>query len=68
MVFYESPYRLLKTLGHFSEVFGKDRGVSVSRELSKRFEETVRGSLEEVLVHFQAHAPKGELVIVLAGK
>ncbi len=67
MVFYESPYRILKTLKQFCETFGAQRRVSVSRELSKRFEETVRGTLEEVLAHFEAHAPKGEFVIVLEG-
>lgn len=67
MVFYESPYRVLKTLKQFSEIFGVQRRVSVSRELSKRFEETVRGTLSEVLAHFEAHPPKGEFVIVLEG-
>ena len=67
MVFYESPYRVVKTLKQFCECFGPDREVSVSRELSKRFEQTVRGSLQEVLTHFEGHPPKGEFVIVLAG-
>ncbi|WP_088339890.1 16S rRNA (cytidine(1402)-2'-O)-methyltransferase [Robiginitalea sediminis] len=67
MVFYESPHKLLKTLEHFIEVFGPERQVSVSRELTKLYEETIRGSLEEVLKHFKGRAPKGELVVVLAG-
>ena len=67
MVFYESPYRVLKTLQQFCEVFGPDRQVSVSREISKVHEETLRGSLAEVAVHFQDHEPRGEFVIVLAG-
>lgn len=68
MVFYESPYRLVKTLQQFAEVFGPDRQVSVCREISKVHEESVRGSLEEVIAHFSETEPKGEIVIVLAGK
>lgn len=68
MVFYESPHKLLKTLGHFAEYFGEDRQVSVSRELSKMYEETIRGSLNEVITHFNEKAPKGEFVVVVAGK
>lgn len=67
MVYYESPHRLQKTLRQFCEVFGADRPVSVSRELTKRFEETIRGTLAEVLEHFEGKPPKGELVIVLSG-
>jgi 16S rRNA (cytidine1402-2'-O)-methyltransferase len=67
MVFYESPYRLLKTLQQFAEVFGPDRQVSVCREISKVHEESVRGTLAEVTAHFIEHAPRGEFVIVLAG-
>lgn len=67
MVFYESPHRLVKTLEQFVEVFGPDREVSVAREISKVHEEHVRGSLAAVLSHFEAEAPKGEIVIVLAG-
>ena len=67
MVFYESPYRLLKTLQQFAEVFGADRQVSVCREISKIHEESVRGTLSEVISHFTEHEPKGEIVIVLAG-
>ena len=68
MVFYESPYRVLKTLQQFSEVFGKDREVSVCREISKVHEESVRGTLEEAIAHFTEHEPRGEFVIVVAGK
>ena len=67
MIFYESPYRLVKTLQQFAEVFGADRRVSVCREISKIHEESVRGMLAEVTAHFQEHEPKGEIVIVLAG-
>lgn len=67
MIFYESPYRLLKTLQQFSEVYGGERQVSVCREISKIHEESVRGSLDEVIAHFKEHEPKGEIVIVLAG-
>lgn len=67
MVFYESPYRLLKTLQQFAEVFGEERQVSVAREISKIHEEHVRGTLKEVIVHFTETAPRGEIVIVLAG-
>lgn len=68
MVFYESPYRLLKTLTQFAEVFGGDRQVSVSREISKVYEEHVRGTLDDVVAHFTETTPRGEIVIVLAGK
>ena len=68
MIFYESPYRVLKTLQQFSEVFGADRQVSCCREISKVHEESVRGTLEEVIAHFKEHEPRGEFVIVLAGK
>ncbi|MAU14606.1 MAG: 16S rRNA (cytidine(1402)-2'-O)-methyltransferase [Muricauda sp.] len=67
MVFYESPHKLIKTLTHFAEYFGKDRPVSVSRELTKLYEETIRGSVAEVLEHFNNKAPKGEFVIVVGG-
>lgn len=67
MVFYESPYRLVKTLGQFAEVFGGERQASVSRELSKMHEETVRGTLAELSAHFIANEPRGEIVIVVAG-
>ncbi|MCH9660427.1 MAG: 16S rRNA (cytidine(1402)-2'-O)-methyltransferase [Bacteroidetes bacterium] len=68
MIFYESPHKLLKTLGHFKEYFGEDRAVSVSREITKLHEETVRGSVSEVLSHFEAKPPKGEIVIIVGGK
>lgn len=68
IVFYESPYRVVKCLEQLSEVFGSERRVAVSRELTKKFEETVRGTLAEVIAHFKAKPPKGEFVIVLAGE
>ncbi len=68
MIFYESPFRVVKTLTQFAETFGPERPVSVSRELTKKFEETVRGTVNEVLEHFRAREPKGEFVIVVAGK
>ena len=67
MVFYESPYRLVKTLTQFSEVLGPERQVCVCREISKLHEENVRGTLQEVVKHFEQTAPRGEIVIVLAG-
>ncbi len=68
MVFYESPFRLVKTLMQFAEYFGNDRKASVSRELTKIYEETVRGTLAELIVHFSEKKPKGEIVVVVAGK
>jgi 16S rRNA (cytidine1402-2'-O)-methyltransferase len=68
MVFYESHYRVLRTLQQFAEVFGADRQVSCCREISKVHEESVRGTLQEVIAHFQEHEPKGEFVLVVAGK
>ena len=68
MIFYESPYRLTKTLEQFAGGFGPERPVSVSRELTKKFEQTVRGTLAEVAAHFAAHEPKGEIVVVLGGR
>ncbi|SMC41080.1 16S rRNA (cytidine(1402)-2'-O)-methyltransferase [Cellulophaga tyrosinoxydans] len=68
MIFYESPHKLLKTLGNFVEYFGRDRQVSVSRELTKLYEETIRGTAEEVLKHYTDKPPKGEIVLVVAGK
>jgi 16S rRNA (cytidine1402-2'-O)-methyltransferase len=68
MIFYESPYRLVKTLTQFSEYFGAERQDSVCREISKIHEESVRGSLSEVIAHFTANEPRGEIVIVLSGK
>ena len=68
MIFYESPYRLVKTLMQFQEYFGAERQVSVCREISKMHEECVRGSLSEVIEHFKANEPRGEIVVVLSGK
>ncbi len=67
MIFYESPYRVVKTLEQFGEVFGPGRRVSVSRELTKKFEETVRGSVAEAAAHFRSREPRGEFVIVVEG-
>lgn len=68
MIFYESPHKLVKTLGHFVAYFGADRAISVSRELTKMFQETIRGGASEVLAHFVVKPPKGEIVIVVEGK
>jgi 16S rRNA (cytidine1402-2'-O)-methyltransferase len=68
MVFYESPHKLLKTISQFVTYFGPQRSISVSRELTKMYEETVRGTTSEVLAHFESIPPKGEFVIVVAGK
>lgn len=68
MIFYESPYRIVKCLEQFMELFGAERMISVSRELTKKFEQTVRGTIGEVLDHFRTHEPKGEFVVVVAGK
>jgi 16S rRNA (cytidine1402-2'-O)-methyltransferase len=67
MIFYESPYRLVKTLTQFAEYFGSDREVAVCREISKLHEQTVRGTLAEVITHFTTTEPRGEIVIILAG-
>ncbi len=67
VIFYESPFRVVKCLEQLAEVFGAERRVSVSRELTKKFEQTVRGTISEVLDHFREHEPKGEFVIVVAG-
>ena len=68
MVFYESPHKLVKTLGDFGTYFGSDRRLSVSRELTKMYEETLRGTVDELLAHFNTKAPKGEIVIIVEGK
>ncbi len=68
MIFYESPYRLVKTLEQLAEAFGEERQVSVCREISKVHEESVRGTLAEVAAHFREHEPKGEIVIVVEGR
>lgn len=68
IIFYESPHKLIKTLTHFCEYFGEDRPISVSRELTKLYEETIRGTAKEVLEHYTNKPPKGEIVIVVAGR
>ena len=68
MIFYESPHRLIKTLTSFCEYFGKERKASISRELTKMFEENKRGSLEELIAYFSSKSIKGEIVIVVGGK
>ena len=68
IIIYESPHKLVKTLSHFETFFGQDRMISVSRELSKMYEETIRGTVKEVLQHYTDNPPKGEIVIVVAGK
>lgn len=67
MIFYESPYRVVKTLQQFAEVFGADRQVSVCREISKVHEESVRGTVAEVIAHFTETEPRGEIVIIVEG-
>ena len=68
MIFYESPHKIIKTLTHFVEYFGAERPVSVSREITKLHEETIRGTAQEVLKHYENNPPKGEIVIVVGGK
>ncbi|MFN8407176.1 MAG: 16S rRNA (cytidine(1402)-2'-O)-methyltransferase [Sphingobacteriaceae bacterium] len=68
IIFYESPHRLLKTLEEFIHYFGANRPASVSRELTKLFEETIRGTLAEIKMHFETHTLKGEFVICIQGK
>lgn len=68
IIFYESPFRVVKCLEQMAEVFGAERMVSVSREITKKFEQTVRGTLAETAGYFRVHEPKGEFVIVLSGK
>ena len=67
IILYESPYRVVKCLEQLAEAFGAERRVAVVREITKKFEETVRGTLAEAIAHFKAHEPKGEFVIVVAG-
>ncbi|MGB5321242.1 16S rRNA (cytidine(1402)-2'-O)-methyltransferase, partial [Lutimonas sp.] len=67
LIFYESPHKLVKTLQHFETYFGENRMVSVSRELTKLFEETRRGTVKEIKEHFTEHPPKGEIVIIVKG-
>lgn len=68
MIFYESPYRVLKSLTQFAEVFGRDRQAAAAREISKLHEECVRGTLSELVQHFTANEPRGEFVLLVAGK
>lgn len=68
IIFYESPFRVVKCLEQLAEVFDADRRVAVVREITKKFEQTVRGTLAEAIAYFKVHPPKGEFVIVLAGK
>ncbi len=68
IIFYESPHKLIKTLNQFVEYFGEDRSISVSREISKLHEETIRGVVSELVNHFKEKPPKGEIVIVVGGK
>ena len=67
MIFYESPFRIIKTLEQMAEYWGAERKASVSREISKKFEETVRGTLSELIVHLTENPPKGEFVMVVEG-
>jgi len=68
MIFYESPHRLMKSLTQFSEAFGEDRMACVSRELTKLYEENIKGTLQELIAHYQEHPVKGEIVLTIAGK
>lgn len=68
IIFYESPHKIIKTLTQFAEYFGADRQISVSRELTKLYEETIRGTVKEVLEHFEQKPPKGEFVVIVEGK
>jgi len=68
IVFYESPHKIVKTLGQLQEFVGGERRLSISREISKKFEETVRGTVNDLIIHFEEKAPKGEFVVILEGK
>lgn len=68
MIVYESPYKLLKTLKDLKTHLGEERQISVSREITKLYEETIRGTIAEVLIHFEEHPPKGEIVIIIEGR
>ena len=68
MVFYESPHRIVKTLSQICEYFGESRKLAVSREISKVYEENLRGTAKELLIYFENKKPKGEIVIILDGK
>lgn len=68
MIFYESPFRVVKLLQQLAEVMGEEREASVSREITKKFEQTVRGTLAELIEHFTTNDPKGEFVVIVSGK
>ncbi len=68
MILYESPHKLLKTLHQLGQYFGNERRISISRELTKLHEETLRGTISEMITHFEKHNPKGEFVLIVAGK
>ena len=68
MIFYESPHRILKTLDQFLIIFGSQRHIVISREISKIYEENIRGRIDEVILHFSKGKIKGELVIIVSGK
>lgn len=68
MIFYESPYRIIKTLEQFVDCFGSKRPISISREISKKFEQTLRGTIDDMITYFKTNEPKGEFVIVVQGK
>ena len=67
IIFFESPYRIIKLLNEIKEIFGAEKKISISREISKIFEETIRGTVNECLVHFEKKEPKGEFVICIQG-
>lgn len=67
-ILYESPYKLIKTLRNLGEHLGENRQISISRELTKLYEETLRGSIKEMISHFETHKPKGEFVLVVSGQ
>ena len=67
MIFYESPHRIIRTLNLFAEFFGRERAISVSREISKMFQEIFRGTIDEALIKFNTKKPKGEFVIIVEG-
>jgi len=68
MIFYESPHRLIKALNEFKDHFGEERKICVSREISKMYEENIRGNISEVIKHFDEKGVKGEIVIIVEGK
>ena len=68
VILYESPHRLVKTLNELAQYFGPERSAAVCRELTKMFEETRKGSLQQLAQHYEVHAPKGEIVLIIGGK